>query len=273
MPDSNQPLIRFLTVQGRLDRELAQVLVFAARDTEKRLLRTKGIRADQLSIILRDLKEIQNELWVNGVGPAIDGRLDDARKQADLAAQHLDTYLTDQVGRSLSSQLIGQFERTVQRGLALDALRVPQQLSTRVYQNAALASGRIEQIVRAGVIRQFSAREIANDVRKFIHPSTPGGASYAAMRLGRTELNNAFHEQQKIEADRPWVKGVKWNRSKSHPKRDICDTYAEHDEGLGVGVWGKSRVPNKPHPQCLCYMTYDVMNEEEALKLILGRVA
>lgn len=260
-------------MQAKLDRELAQVLAFAAQDTEKRLLRTKGIRADQLNIILRDLKTIQNGLWVQGVGPAIQGRLDDARKQADLSAQKLDTYLTDIVGRSLSSELIKQFERTVQRGIALDALRAPAQLSTRVYENAALSSGRIEKIVRAGVIRGFSAKEIASDVKKYIHPGTPGGASFAAMRLGRTELNNTFHEQQKMEANRPWVKGTKWNRSKSHPKRDLCDVYAEHDEGLGIGVWSNHRTPNKPHPQCLCYMTYDVMDEREALALILGKVA
>lgn len=256
-----------------MDRELANVLAFAARDTEKRLLRTKGIRADQLSIILRDLKEIQSQLWIQGVGPAIEGRLDDARNQADLAAQKLDTYLTDKVGKSLSSKLIDQFERTIQRGIALDALRAPLTLSTRVYERAALSSGHIEKIIRAGVIRGFSAREIAADVKKFIHPSTPGGASYAAMRLGRTELNNAFHEQQKAEAVRSWVTGAKWNRSKSHPKRDRCDEYAEHDEDLGVGVWDKNRIPNKPHPQCLCYITYKVMNEEDALNLILGRVA
>jgi hypothetical protein len=256
-----------------LDRDLAQILAFAARDTEKRLLRTKGIRADQLSVILRDLKEIQTQLWVQGVGPAIEGRLGDARKQADVAAQRLDTWLTSQVGRSLSSTLIDQFERMVQRGLALDALRAPSTLSTRVYTNAALASGRIETIVRAGVIRGFSAREIAQDVKKYIHPGTPGGASYAAMRLGRTELNNAFHEQAKVEAIRPWVTGAKWNRSKSHPKRDRCDEYAEHDEGLGVGVWDKNRIPNKPHPQCLCFITYEVMNEKDALNLILGRIA
>jgi hypothetical protein len=274
IPDSNLPLIRFLTTQVKLDRDLILLLNEAASDTEKRILRAGSvIRQQQLAIVMRDLRRIQQELWVAGVGPAITSRLDEAEAGAKLAARGLDTYLMNAVGRNTAQALITAFENTVQRGLQLDALRIPSALSTRVYSNASLASGRIERIIRSGIIRQLSAREIANQIKPLIKPNTPGGVSYAAMRLGRTELNNTFHQSQLREAERPWVNGVKWNRSKSHPKKDICDVYADHDEGMGKGIWSKVTVPGKPHPQCLCYMTYDVMDPDQALNLILGLTA
>lgn len=254
-----------------MDRELAVLLNNAARDTELKIARLgPSIRADQLTIVLRDLRRIQHELWIRGVGPAIDGSLSGAEKAADAAANSLDAYLRQTVGSRLANELIRGFEGTVQRGLQLVDLAPKLELSTAVYRNEALSNKVVQRIVQQGIIRGFSAKEIAKDVAHLIKPSTPGGVSYAAMRLGRTELNNAFHAQQLAEADRPWVQGVKWNRSKSHPKRDICDTYAEHDEGLGRGVWSKGTVPSKPHPHCFCYMTYEVMNEQEALRLILN---
>jgi hypothetical protein len=271
VPDSNQPLIRYLTTQSKLDRELALLLNNAARDTELKIARLgPSIRADQLTIVLRDLRRIQNELWVRGVGPAIDGSLSDAEKAADLAANSLDAYLRQTIGSRLANELISGFEGTVQRGIELVNISPRLELSEKVYRNEALSNRTVQRIVQQGIIRGFSAKEIARDVAHLIKPSTPGGVSYAAMRLGRTELNNAFHARQIAEADRPWVQGVKWNRSKSHPKRDICDTYADHNEGLGRGVWEKGSVPDKPHPHCFCYMTYEVMNEQEALQLILN---
>jgi hypothetical protein len=254
-----------------LDRKLAILLNSAARDTELKIARLgPSIRADQLTIVLRDLRQIQNELWIRGVGPAIDGSLPDAEKAADLAANSLDAYLRQTIGSRLANELITGFEGTVQRGIELVDLAPKLELSSAVYRNEALSNKAVQRIVQQGIIRGFSAKEIARDVAYLIKPGTPGGVSYAAMRLGRTELNNAFHARQVAEAERPWVNGVKWNRSKSHPKHDICDTYAEHDAGLGKGVWEKGTVPDKPHPHCFCYMTYDVMDEQEALQLILS---
>lgn len=274
IPRNNSPLIKFLTNQVKLDSDLIILLTEAGADTERRIARSGSVvRQQQLASVLKDIRIIQHELWVLGVGPKVVQAIPGVENAAAEVGKSLDTYLEHKLGKKAAEQLISAFENTVQRGLALDALRTPTPLSARVYNNAALSSNKIERIVRSGIIRGFSAREIAAEAKKFINPGTPGGASYAAMRLGRTELNNAFHSRQLAEAERPWVNGVKWNRSKSHPKKDICDSYAEHDEGLGVGVWAKSKVPSKPHPQCLCFMTYDVMSEEDALNLILGQVA
>lgn len=271
LPNSRAPLLRFLTVQALLDGDLLRILAHAARDTERRILRTRGaVEGARLTQLLADLREIQHDMWIAGVGPAIGSRLREAVEAADRAAETLDEFLTHAVGERRAGILTGAFRRGLKRGLELDRSRVPHTLSARVFRNAALFSGKIERIIRSSVIRGQSAREMAQQVRHLIDPRVKGGASYAALRLGRTELNNSFHRQQIANGQRDWVTGVRWNLSKSHPKPDSCDAYADHDEGLGRGVWDKSRVPDKPHPQCMCYMTYQMMSSDQVLQLIVA---
>lgn len=273
-PNSREPLLRYLTTQLKLDGELVRILREAATDTERRIRRTKSIvEGSQLASLLADIRKIQHELWITGVARAVTRRLRDAVQAADRAARGLDEFLANAVGERRAAILTGAFSRQLERGLELDATRVPHRLSDLVYRNRDLWSGRIERIIRAGVIRGFSARQIAEQVRPTIDPRVRGGVSHAAMRLGRTELNNAFHQRQIAQADRSWVTGVQWNLSKSHPKPDLCDEYAAHDEGLGSGVWDKMSVPDKPHPQCMCYLTYELLSPEQAVQMIVAQTA
>lgn len=103
-----------------------------------------------------------------------------------------------------------------------------------------------------------------------VDPSTPGGVSYAAKRLARTELNNAFHTTQQASAEvNPFVVGLRWNLSMSHKKPDRCDELAAgHSPGKTSGVYLPSDLPRKPHPQCLCYTTNEMMDEDEFLDLV-----
>lgn len=103
-----------------------------------------------------------------------------------------------------------------------------------------------------------------------IDPSTPGGVSYAAKRLGRTELNNAFHTTQQASAEvNPFVMALRWNLSLSHKKPDRCDELADgHSRGKTSGIYLPSDLPRKPHPQCLCYTTNEMMDEDEFLNLV-----
>lgn len=274
LPEDREPLMRFLTVQTRLDAELARVLDVAARDTERRILRARGaVEGSRLTVMLRDLREIQHELWVRGIGERVAGRLRDAREAASRAARVLDEFLARVAGERRAEILVDAFRSRVQQGIAVDAARIPQELSVRVYRNEALASGKIERIIRASIIRGMSAREIAQQVESLIDPRVRGGVSHAALRLGRTELNNAFHTRQIAEAQREWVSAVRWNLSRSHPREDVCDVYASRDDGLGSGVWDKHGVPSKPHPQCLCYLTYEMMSADQAVELIASQLA
>jgi hypothetical protein len=131
-------------------------------------------------------------------------------------------------------------------------------LAESVYRNEALSSGKIDRIVDDALSRGASAAELARDVRAFVNPNTRGGVRYAAQRLGRTELNNAFHATQVRQAQQqPWVTAVKWELSGSHPVPDECNEYAEgvFYAGGKPGEWKPEDVPAKPHPNCLCFTT------------------
>jgi hypothetical protein len=136
-------------------------------------------------------------------------------------------------------------------------------LKERIYRGGRRGTAQVGQIVDKALAQQLSARQLASQVKRFYKPTVPGGASYAAMRLARTEINNAHHDTTiRMAADKPWVHGFKWHLSGSHPIPDECNDYAVHNEGLGEGVFAKGSVPSKPHPQCLCYLTH-VMSEDD----------
>ena len=271
-PPPRDPLIRYLGVQRKADAELNKVLARAARDAEMRVkalrLGPPGIgarvRIAQLTGVLGAIRELQEELWTQGIGPLITRNIRDAQEAAIDAAEVIDNLLFASLPQEQAEAMRHAARRMAESGLTTEAHRIAAQLSPRVWRNAQLASGVIERTIRSGIIQGLSARELSATVRAYIHPSTPGGVSYAAMRLARSELNNAFHSRQIAAAQKPWVLGVKWNLSKSHPRKDECDRYAtENAHQLGRGVFPKSDVPSKPHPHCLCFMTYEMQDEDD----------
>lgn len=279
----------YLREQLVVDSQMRQVLELAARQSSARInqLRlTKGdgigarVRVDQLSAVLVMLGGIQQDTWVNKIQGIIQRALPRAERAAAGSLSVVEAVLERAVGERRAASLIESFRRSVQQGLQLDRTRRAQALSPRVYRNAALSRGAVERMIRAGIIQGLSARELAADVRQYISPSTPGGVSYAAMRLARTELNNAFHEAQKEIGEAPWIRAVKWNLSATHRTRvrggrDKCDELAEQDiYEYGPGRYPADRIPDKPHPHCLCFITYESVSESEMLDMIpslLGR--
>ena len=130
-------------------------------------------------------------------------------------------------------------------------------LSQRVYRNRALSQGQVDRAINNGLLLGKSAREIATDVRRFISPDAPGGVSYSAMRLARSEIQNAYHTTARNRyKESPWVERVKWNLSGSHPEPDECNEFADHMHrpNWERGEYPVGAVPDKPHPQCLCYI-------------------
>lgn len=120
----------------------------------------------------------------------------------------------------------------------------------------------VERRIDSGLAKGDSAADIAKDIRGLLDPNTPGGVSYAAKRLGRTEIANAFHAQaQEDSIGKPWIESVTWNLSKSHPTGSgcFCEKYAR------TGKFPPEKVPDKPHPQCLCYITPNVKPIAEVL--------
>lgn len=263
-----EPLARLVAATQLSDAEMTVILRDAARESEHIIKRygdtfSARVRAAQL-----DLARTQRQMWAT-VGSQVSVAIGDGVDAAAESVAFLNEVLMDAVGGTTafwSQSLLAQARSGIPALLARRENGIG--LSDRVYRNSVLANNRIGHIIDGQIASGASAREIANRIRQFIDPATPGGASYAAMRLGRTELNNAFHTTSKnIGASQPWVNGQKWNLSGSHPKPDACDEYAHEDhDGLGPGVFKPTNVPGKPHPQCLCFITPVTPSREAFVK-------
>lgn len=282
MATDRDPLIRYLGVQSTMDAKMRRLLVEAAIQTARKiyaLANKPGVgartREAQLALFLRYIKEEQEQLWSHTIEPLIKSYLPQAVDVAENAAEYIDQVLRSAVGDRQAEALLESIKVQARIASQFDLDARAQNLSGKVWKNVNTNAGRVQRIVQKHLITgTVNAKELANDVKRLIDPSTPGGVSYAAMRLARTEINNAFHDRQRtIAQERPWVKGVKWNLSKSHPAPDICDVYArEHSEGMGKGIYLSHEVPDKPHPHCLCWMTYELPSEGDMTNIFRAQL-
>jgi hypothetical protein len=249
---------------------LIKALERAALDIQKRLEKLKytagiasSVRQAQLNLVLGQIKAVQHDMWTRGVATTVVTGQKAAAEAAVRAVEDLERVMYAALPEAVADAVRGGLRATAQAGIDAAYSRVPRALSERVYKDFAVSSGQVEATVQSGIIAGLSAKELAADVYRFISPTVPGGASYAAMRLARTEINNAFHQQQIAGGQRPGVKAVKWNLSGSHKRPDKCNQYAAADNDLGVGCFAAGDVPGKPHPNCLCYMTYVLDSPEK----------
>ena len=268
-------LIPYLRIQANADAAIEAALKDAAKDADAAIRALEGksgvgtaVRRSQLlgskGIIRRVLMElfgiVQKEISI---------AQKDAAQAAMNAAVDWDSNILKLIEpdaakrRVLSDSLKAGGERNIQ-AMITRVLFTEMPLSSRVWYTRGLATGQVSRIVNSSLARGDSAKDIANLVRKFIDPSTRGGASYAALRLGRTEINNAFHAQSlAANSDKPWVLGMIWHLSKSHePAGCACERYAK-TRNFPIGA-----VPKKPHPQCYCFVTPRVMELEDLKALI-----
>jgi hypothetical protein len=131
-------------------------------------------------------------------------------------------------------------------------------LAERIYKTSAWMNKRLDRLITQTMAAGLNARRFAKVARDWFAPSVPGGTRYAAYRLARTEINNAFHATSVSYAQgKPWVSEMDWNLSKSHPEPDKCDAYA------AASPWNVTEIPRKPHPQCMCYVTEITPDEDE----------
>lgn len=148
-------------------------------------------------------------------------------------------------------------QRTVETILARQGLsKVP--LSERIYNTKSWMNGRLDRLIAATMANGLNAKRFAKVARDWFAPNVPGGTRYAAMRLARTEINNAFHATTLDYAQsKPWVDKMDWHLSKSHPTPDKCNEIAAESP------YPVTEVPRKPHPQCMCYIVEAEVNEDD----------
>lgn len=283
MPTTPKPkdtLLSYLRVQENFDRKMYSVLNRAASDIVKDIQRAASVDGIGAAIRKEQLLAVKKTIHTKIADIMREAGLLIAAKQNDAAAAGISTFLKYEevllTATGLSDEYIQMYLRsaaaTADIGIAAARQRllgtsyVP--LSKQVYKTTQLATGQVDRFLESALARGLNAREIAAGVRGFIRPDVPGGVSYASLRLGRTEINNAFHAVQAEKARKtPWIEGVEWNLSGSHPDPDECDQYASdtHFEGGDPGVFLPKDIPRKPHPNCLCFTTPVTVGEDEFL--------
>ena len=136
-------------------------------------------------------------------------------------------------------------------------------LSERIWKVSGDGMHHLKKIVASDILSGDSAAKISRDIRGLLlQPETlrgrakdllhPGTGTYKsayknAMRVTRTETANAYLYGQVDTAKEMGYK-IKWQLSWTHkPTGCQCETYAGN-------IYKPEDVPERPHPQCMCYM-------------------
>lgn len=120
---------------------------------------------------------------------------------------------------------------------------------------SAPVNGKLRKAYQAVIDAVESKSSTAID--KAVDRAFKAKINYNNDRIARTELARAYEQgfKRSLEEDE-FATGFKWELSNNHPRPDICDYYAEIDNGSGAGVWLKDDIPELPaHPNCLCFLT------------------
>lgn len=161
----------------------------------------------------------------------------------------------------------------------------PYRLSDRVWRTAVDVRARIDALLDYEIPRGTSAADgIAAQLVQFLTPGErpvttrkPYGVegSYSARRLARTEVTAAAgRAMQTASAANPFVDGIRWRLSASHPKIDRCDEHARGGPNSD-GVYPVGGVPGYPdHPHCLCTLVPVVVrNPAQVVEQLRAEIA
>jgi hypothetical protein len=252
-----------MNIQSKTDTRIRTILLESSEDAaktvsalEKNSTFSAGVRTAQIRLVMKEIKDILSGVF-DEITPVIrNGQKQEAEAAIDGLTETDRDYLESALQNSVSVSDFVDSQKLQAKIQVINAInrvtKSDRPLSARVYRTQALAQRWVQRDVTTGIARGSSAKEIAAIVRKHIRPNTPGGVSYAALRLGRTELNNAFHSTAITFAqDRPWIQGMEWFLSSVHefdPQRvEVCETYSGQ-------IFPVTNVPSKPHPQCRCFV-------------------
>jgi hypothetical protein len=234
-------LNRYSTVQTQYDSQIKSLLKDGASDAQDRIT-MNSIQSTFKSLFKQIIPIIQAGQKDEA------GAASDALNETDLSYLRAALSATTDIDSFIKSEK-QRAELGVIHALS-NVTNSSQPLSARVYRTQFLANNWVKNQVTKSILLGDSASDIANKVKESIDPSTSGGVSYAAMRLGRTELNNAFHATAiTMSQDRPWITGMEWFTSRTHD-----DDPTEVCTQLKGQIFDTDKVPEKPHPQCRCYV-------------------
>ena len=228
----------------------------------KQVLQTVELQIQQLnqgiSKIVYETTETAIELAVFGLISTLQGGLPD----------DLQMYKTQLL--SDGSLFVNRAKDAYLNYLEEDGLTI----SSRLWRTEKQNIGWIKRIVIAQVSQGAKRSKIAKALRRLLTRTGEKNAWFNSWRLLTNEANKAYIMAFEDYLDKtPWIEKVKYSLSASHPKRDICDTFAEGGEN-GDGVYDKGEAPIPvfdTHILCQCYTT-PVLPTEDKLKAILGLI-
>lgn len=264
--------------EGITQGQMTAVMEQASEDAEKEIKRllakdsfSSAVRAEQLKMAVAGMDDLTRQMWSDHEKLIRGGMFQNGALAADQSLD-MDLFLGMPGGAVVQYADLIHWNAAQAVDDLISRHSSGYTLADRIYANGTVTTRTVGNIVDKALVQNLSAREIAKQVRGYYSPDVPGGASYAAMRLGRTEINNAHHHTTiRLSDDKPWVVGYKWNLSKSHPKPDPCDELANADDfELGAGVYERGSAPDRPHPQCLCYLTHLMEDEEEFMNNLVS---
>lgn len=167
---------------------------------------------------------------------------------------------------------VGLSKKTYQKAISLYSRKIPtkinkQYISNRIWNINKVYFDQIKNELNKGLLSGTSAKDLAKRLKGFINSPLPQGKGIYrnveknAYRLTRTEIKRAYQlqEHEQIKA-LPFVKGVRVNLSAQHPLPDMCDDLqGVYPPDFQFGGW---------HPNCICYTTIEIANEDETAKII-----
>lgn len=265
------PTVRYLQAEREHIELLDKLLRESAAQVEQEILdlgAKEGVTATltriQLKAQLAAIQQNQKDLWASVEKLIRTGQRDAAAAASRVVSRYeqdlLRLAMTAQQMRALADAEAFRASSGVTSVIGR-ILSSERPLSERVYGAANLANGQVQRLVNKALVQGWDAKRLAFEVKRYIDPSVPGGVSYAAKRLARTEINNAFHATtiDRYKKD-GFAESVDWNLSTSHPEGDECDDLADN------GPYPIDEVPEKPHPQCFCNITPNLPEPDEFLR-------
>lgn len=276
--------------QRQIKARIAQLYEECAQDMSREIARygsdsLTGLRA---AVVQKGMREYVRRLWREIESETAAGARISAGLGIEAQASMLDDLLEGLgiTGKPTFKSVFGRTQdeavASVLNGQIYSGKKAA--LSHRIWNHEALMNGRIEQIIAANVAQGRSAIQLAKDLEAYVQPGAmmpdhwndlypipfSFAVDYNAKRLAVTTLNHAYYQGTLMAArDNPFAEYLHWELSSFHLVYDVCDTYMEHDEGLGLGNFSLGNAP-LPHPFCRCTWYIDSSKSLDEIGRELG---
>lgn len=253
------------------------------KDLQKRIKSTnnynnKFVKA-QIRILEQELREMDIILEREVTMAITDTSLLMSSVNADFYSM-LDKEYNLHLSTDMLSSMYSTNNRVIQKIVGGGLYKDKRSLSERVWKYSEKNISDIQDILVKGIIERKSLEQLCRELSVYCgggNTKIPaitrsyGRMNSNALRLVRTSLNHVFIETMKDECEyNPFVEGYKWELSPEHDARmggrkDECDDYANHNEGMGVGVFRKDTLPGNPHCNCMCIVVPYIVEDFESI--------